>query len=320
MTVFVVIGLVLAALGVVVARLDVAGEPRRLTHPEGGVSLEAPEHWSIEGRMPNDPRSYELFVGHENEALGFVQRGGFWVSRWPARDDLTLASIKRTMAASGGDGRHDVEVGEGTLAGRPAAVLRYKTSPRGMRRLRFGDTSFVVRQVVVGDFQFQVGTWTAPRSGDTADRLERLVASVQFFPPQPWLARADGTQLKLPGGWTKQRTKIGRAVFFAVSPGDPNDAWVYVFHYKDTPAASLRAARRNLTQHGNRILRDQETTLRGEPATRLDIEFTDEGYANPAHGSEWFISDGRDGTYVLAVAYRAGDPSITDQLAADWRF
>jgi hypothetical protein len=305
-----------AGLGAVVVRRG-SGDAVLVTSAEGGVSLFAPEHWSVQRRHPTDASDPSYIVGHSKGLL--FKEGGFWVSRWPVPATTTLDAVKARMAANHTERRHNVEVGDGELAGRPAAVLRYRRSPHGLRRLRLGDTTYVVRQILVGGFTYQVGTWTAPRPGRVADELDRLVASVELHAPQPWTAHVGDTTLRIPGGWRQLRTKVRGARFFAAAPGDPESAWVYVLHDKHDPATSAAIARKSIPANRGTITSEQAVSLRGHDATRIDFTFPDRDFP-PAHDVEWFVSDGRGGTWVLAVGRRSGDASIADQLVAGFVF
>ena len=108
-------------------------------------------------------------------------------------------------------------------------------------------------------------------------------------------------------------TKVPGAVLFALSPGDPNDAWVYLFHYDGPPSASLRAAKRNVPKRGGVITGEQPTTVDGHPATRRDFTFRD-GTTGRATATEWFLSDGHGRTFVLAVGHRAGDANVAERF------
>ena len=106
----------------------------------------------------------------------------------------------------------------------------------------------------------------------------------------------------------------------ALAPGDPTEAWAYVFHYPNaTPAASVRTARKNIVGRGGEITGERPDTLGGRKAIRLDFFFPDKGFP-AAHDVEWFTSDGDGGTFVLAIGRRSGDEHIHERLAATWRF
>ncbi len=123
----------------------------------------------------------------------------------------------------------------------------------------------------------------------------------------------------MPGGWAELPTDLPGAELFALAPGSPAPAWVYVFRYPGAPIASLRAARRNIPRKGGSIVAERTDRLGGRAATRLDFTFTDDRNA-AARATEWFVADGRGGTFVLAVALRSADPALRDDFARRWRF
>ena len=180
----------------------------------------------------------------------------------------------------------------------------------------------VVREVVVDGLLYQVGTWTLARPGrnELDAALEKVARSFEFTAPQPWTRDlpAIDAGLSLPGGWVEYPTDLPGAVVFAASPGDPSDAWAYVFHYQDSPGRTLAAVRRNIPGAGGSILSEQRTTFAGRAATRVEYSFHDDRSPG-AHGVEWVFGDGHGKTAVLAVSWRAGDGSIANVVAQGWR-
>ncbi|MEY2474456.1 MAG: hypothetical protein QOK28_3785 [Actinomycetota bacterium] len=304
----------LAALVVVVAGLGAltwgsgtSGLGRRVTSREGGVSVLVPRGWFAEDNHPIDPGHQEFLHGRENAALGLLRRGGFWVARWPASKTTTLDTLRA-------DAPDNALTTRGRVGDYAAIVARYE-QPRAADTLWLGHKRFVVRELIADGFVFQVGTWTLPRAGGVARELRGVAQSLVIARPQPWKT----AHVTLPGGWVERETKIPGARLFALSPGDPVHAWAYVFHYADSPQATLRAARRKIPMHGGVLGEETSTTVGGRPATRLAFTFPDEGLP-PANDVEWFVSDGHGGTFVLAVGRRAGDANVADRIAATWRF
>ncbi len=309
--VLVVIGLVLAVGGVVVLRQS-RGSPVRITSAEGGVSVIAPSNWHIEIRHPTTPSDPQYLRGHERGVMGAIERRGFWVARWSVPEDMSMNSVKQSMRASRGTRRHDVTMGDGELADRPSAVLRYRQSPHGLGRLRLSDTAYTVRHILIGGFLYQVGTWESERWGDRDGALEALVDSFEISDPQPWVKRIDNATLKLPGGWTERPSNIGAARFFAVAPGEPSRTWAYVFHdAKRSPEQSLALARDTITKGKGAIYGERPDGN----ATRIDFALPDKNGA-PTYDIEWIVSDGHGGAYVLSVARRDVSPSLAEALFA----
>jgi hypothetical protein len=206
-----------------------------------------------------------------------------------------------------------------SVGGFDAVVVRYTEEPELLDRLRMGDRSIVVRQFVTHGYVFQVGTWTLAHPGKVTQQLDAVVASVRVFQPRPWTATIEGgVRLRLPGGWVERDSPLQGGVLHALAPGDPTHAWAYVFHYTDSPEASLQAALTKIPANGGTIVGQRDATLAGRAATRLDFLFPD-GKHSHADDVEWFVSDGHGGTYVLAVGRRSGDPRIADRLAAAFK-
>lgn len=296
-----------------------AGPPVRIVSAEAGVSLAAPKGWSVEVRHPTDPEDANFIQGHERAAFDALQRGGFWVARWSVPADTTIASLKRTMLASRAEQRRDATISDGIVAGRQAAVLRYTKPTKGFSKLRLGGITVTERRFVVNGFAYLVGTYTAPHAGSVARQLDALVDSIELHAPAPWTGRVAGASLRLPGGWIESPTTLPGAGLFALAPGNPSDAWAYVFHYDGPPADSVAAAKRNIPKNGGVILSEEPAELGGRAATKLTFNFNDAPHPQ-AQGVEWFISDGHGKTFVLAVGRRAGDEHVAETIASGWRY
>jgi hypothetical protein len=310
-----VLGLAAAAVVVVAVGLGAitwmtrgSGPAERVVSAEGGLSVRVPRDWVVVKKHPTDPDHQDFLTGHENAAFGFVQRGGFWVSRWPASAATTLATLRA-------DYRKDASVTPGRVGPYPATVERYHEPPRGLAKLCIGDTHLVVRELIVNGYVFQVGTWTLPHPGGTKGQLDELAQSLEIREPQPWRA----THVTVPGGWVERPSDLKGARFFALAPGDPAQAWAYVFHYRDSPTASLHGALTAIPKHGGAIVAQRPDALGGRHATRVEFTFPDGRYGS-AQDVEWFVGDGKGGTFVLAVGRRSGDEHIHDQIAHTWRF
>jgi hypothetical protein len=321
----VVLGLVLGVAFVVlslgvVTWMRSSGDPVRVVSREGGFSLAVPKGWSVEQRRPTTDEHRDFLVGHENAALGFLQRGGFWVARWSVGADASTDTVRARMRADQTKSpRDNWTVETQRLGGRDAVVMRFTESPDFAGRLRLGNKRVVIYEMIDGRFNYQVGLWTLPRPGSAKNALERIAASIELFTPRAWTAELGDTdaRLKLPGGWAQFPSDLKGVVLFALAPGDPTDAWAYVFHYEDSPAASLRTARRSISGSGGAITGQYDSTLGDRKAVRLDFTFPD-GDRPPARDTEWFVSDGDGGTFVLAVGVRSGDPNIADRIASGW--
>jgi hypothetical protein len=299
-----------------------SGPAVRIVSDEGGVAVSVPRQWTVDKKHPTDPEHAEYLNGHESAAFGFLQRGGFWVARWSVSADKTLNELKAEKTRQQAyRKREEWSVRDGRVGGRPAIFERFVKTPHGFNRLRLGETKLVVREVIADGSVIQMGTWTTPHAGDVARQLDALAQSLEILRPQPWQAELPdkGARFTLPAGWSERPTELKGASFFALAPGDPAEAWAYVFHYADSPAASLRTARKSITGNKGVLAGQHDTTLGGHRAVRLDFTFPDGKYGD-ARDAEWFVSDGKGGTYVLAVGRRLGDERIHDRIAKTWRF
>lgn len=293
----------------------------RIVSDEGGVSVAVPRDWRVEQRHPLDEDHQEFLDGRERRALGLLERAGFWVARWPAAPDATSATVEdRLRKEQSKKQRDEWSLTEAVVAGHRAVVVRYAESPKSFER-RFGDARVVVRELVANGFVYQVGTWALPLGGGVTRTLDEIAHSLKVFTPKPWTVDVADTRarFKVPGGWVERESDLKDAIFHALSPGDPNDAWAYVFRYPDSPSASLRAARAKIPANGGQLVEQRDETLGGRDAVRLEFFFGD-GERGMAHGTEWFVSDGKGGSFVFAVGRRAGNERIADRLADTWRF
>jgi hypothetical protein len=316
--------LIVLTVGTVVAhaRQRSSGEPVRVRSDEGGISVAAPRGWTVVTNHPSDRDNQEFLSGHENAAFGFLQRGGFWVARTPAAEDMTLATIKvRRESEQVKSPKENWSVREESVAGFDAVTERYSVEPDLLQRIRLGDKRIVIREFIARGFVYQIGTWTLPRAGDVTKRLEALANSIELFTPRAWTADVEKTaRLRLPGGWVQTAVEIPSVVFSATAPGDPVYAWVYVFHYPDVAvSASVATARKNISDHKGTITDQRDAHVHRRDATRVDFMFPD-GAAPDARNVEWIVSDGHGGTYVLAVGRRSGDDAIAERILAGWRW
>ena len=318
-----VCGFALLSIGLVTWITRTSGPPVRVVSDEGGFSIAAPRGWTVEKRRPTTSERLDFVTGHENAAFGFLQRGGFWVARLPAGADASTDTIRARMRSDQTKGpRDNWSVRDTRLAGRAAVVMRFTESPTDFGgRLRLGHRTVVMYEVIDGGFIYQVGLWTLPHAGGVKTQLDKVAASLRTFAPRAWTAEIGdtGARLTLPPGWMQNSSDLGGVAFHALAPGDPTEAWVYVFHYDDTPAESLRGAMKNIPANGGTITAQREDMLGGQKVTRLDFTFPD-GDRPPANDTEWFVSDGDGGTFVLAVGRRAGDPNIADRIASGWKY
>ncbi len=315
---------VVVVLGLGVARWVTrsAGPPARVVSGPGGFSLEVPRRWNTEPRIPTKEHA-DFLIGHEKALLPFWQRGGFWVARFTsephASTDTIQARLRREQQESP---RQNWGVRETRLAGRAAVVMTFTESPTELSgRLRLGQRRVVMYEVLARGFVYQVGLWTLPHPGNVTGILDDIAQSLELFPPRPWTLEVGDTdaRITLPAGWAPTTSELPGAVLHAFAPGNPTEAWVYVFNYTDSPAETLRGASRMIPANGGTIVGQRRTKLAGRTATRLDFTFPDEGHP-PANDVEWFVSDGKGGTFVLAVGRRAGDPDIAARIARSWRF
>lgn len=315
------VAVVFALLGTGFWTLRGPGPAQRVTSAEGGFSLAVPTRWSVEHRHPTDGIHMEFLVG-QDETLGVLHRGGFWVSRWSVPRDTDATDLRTRLRAEDAGRRHNRVIGTITIDGRPAVTLRYDEVRNRFAKAAVGTKQVVIREFVVDGLLYQVGTWAYghPGTDDVRAALAEVAASFRLEPPRQWTKDlpAIDAGLALPGGWVEQPTDLPGALVFAVSPGDPNDAWAYVFHYGGAPDKTVAAARTNIPGAGGSIVSEQPTTFAGRPATRMEYTFPDERSAG-AHGVEWVFGDGHGKTVVLAVAWRAGDASIADEIARGWR-
>lgn len=310
------------SLGIATWLTRTSGPPVRIGSDEGGFSVAVPRGWSVEKRRPTEGHD-DFLVGHENAAFGFLRRGGFWIARWAVATDASIKTVRARLASEQEESpRDNWTLDETRIAGRSALVRTFTESPPDFGgRLRLGHRTTVTYELLVSGFNYQVGLWTLPHAGGVTAALDKLAASIEFFAPRAWTAELDGTdaRLTLPGGWTQRPTDLDGAIFFAIAPSDPTEAWAYVFRYDGSTRASVRNARRSISANDGTIIDQLESVLAGRPATRLDFTFPDEGHP-PARGVEWFVGDGEGGTFVLAVGRRSGAANIAERVASGWRF
>jgi hypothetical protein len=299
-----------------------AGPATRVVSNEGGFSLEVPRRWSVEHRTPTKDHA-DFLIGHEKALLPFWQRGGFWVSRWAVGDAESTESIQaRVRREQAESPRDNWTASETHLAGQAAVRRTFTESPPDFGgKLRLGQRRVVVYDLAVRGFNYQVGLWTLPHAGSVTSTLDKIATSLELFAPRPWTLDVGDTdtRLTLPAGWAPTTSDLSGVALYALAPGDPTSAWVYIFNYTDSPAATLRGALRKIPSNGGTITGQHPTRLAGRAATRLDFTFPDEGHP-PASDVEWFVSDGDGGTLVLAVGRRSGDPTIAERIARSWKF
>ena len=72
---------VVLGLGAITWITRTSGPSVRVASDEGGVAVHVPRGWSVAVKHPTTFAQAEFLDGHEDAALGFLQRGGFWVSR-----------------------------------------------------------------------------------------------------------------------------------------------------------------------------------------------------------------------------------------------
>jgi hypothetical protein len=127
-------------------------------------------------------------------------------------------------------------------------------------------------------------------------------------------------RLTFPAGWTQRHAKpAAHSTLVAFGPGQPIDAWAYVFHYAGQSVEhEVTTAMRNIAQHGGHNIVRSSGTIGGHTRPRLDFDFPD-NVGPDTHDVEWFMPDGHGGTIVFAVGSRAGDPDVAERIAATWR-
>jgi hypothetical protein len=271
----------------------------------GGFSIEVPAGWTANKRRPRDGGHNYYVIGRHPALLGLGSSEGFHVARWEAADFDTL---RRDVSTYAGEGAHTEEA---VVAGHRALITTSRCQDRGVLNVMLRHRSHC-RSVsfIAGRFVYQVGTWSWSGVPDAT-----IAATFRARTPVPWTTTIPGThaQLTLPGGWTQRKgADLKGATLVAYSPGQPVDAWAYLFHFKGISVTDQIAKTRHNIEGGG-------GTNIVQTGRRLDFLFPDEGHPNPAHDTEWFRSDGHGGTFVLAVGYRAGDPDIGERIARTWR-
>ena len=265
-------------------------------------------------RRPHNERVTYYARGRDNALLGLDHRSGFFVARYARAKTTTLDSLAADL--QNGTDRPST-ITRAWVRGHSAAVMTY-TDPRieVVDRLLRRTRRWRIVAFATGPFVFQIGTWSTTGSPD-----EDVATSFTYRPPVPWKAAVPATDVAItvPAGWIQARPPI-KAAFHAWSTGDPIEAWVYVFHFRGSPVAEeIATATHNISANGGTEVRRSREQLGGRSVAALEFRFPDEGHALPAHDTEWFTSDGNGGSYVLAVGYRSGDPTIGDVIARSWR-
>lgn len=294
---------VMLAVAVAVAPPHHAGT-KRVTSAIGGFSLAVPDDWDVTQARPTNENASSYARGRNTALFGLDHTEGFFVVRFGraahATLDSTAADIERAVARRTAATRTFVR-------GNPAVAVTYRNRDQSLvdhvlRRRQ----QWLIVAFFVDTFVFEIGTWSS-----TGAPNEDVARSFRYAPPRPWTVHVDTAQVTLPGGWIQARPPID-AAFHAWSPGDPIDAWAYVFHFTTVSLSDeIADAQHNIAKRGG-------TNIAVAPR-RLDFLFPDEGHAQPAHDTEWFAPDGLGGTYVLAVGYRSGDPTIGEQIATTFR-
>jgi hypothetical protein len=300
----VIAGLVLALVAAVTISLPHESGTQRVVSSVGGFSVEIPRAWTaIKSRPTNETRTYYMH-GRNNAALGLDHTAGFFVARYARSRDATLDTLASDIAKALPS---YAEFARTTLHGRGAIVATYlDPDPARVDRLLRRQQRWRIVAFFVDSFVFQIGTWNTTGAPD-----QDIAESFVYRAPRPWRVRIEDAAFTLPGGWIQAKPNVD-AAFHAWSPGDPADAWVYLFHNRDLSVRDqIALARRNIARGGGTDI--------VETARRLDFRFPDEGHPEPAHDTEWFAPDGHGGTFVLAVGYRAGDPTIGAQIKRTWR-
>ena len=311
-----VIAIVVAVVVLFVGALYVVVRPApnegTLVSRVGGFSIEVPHGWTAEKRRPRD-EDHNYYVRGSHPALfGLGSSEGFHVARFEAAG---FDNLRRAVAKYSGDG---ARTEESVVAGYHALITDARCQDSGVinvmlrHRSRCRTVSFIA-----GRFAYQVLTWSWSGTPD-----DTIAGTFRALAPVKWTATVPGTRarLTLPAGWTQRKNgELKGAKFVAFSPGEPIDAWAYVFHYPDKSVhAEVPAATDSITKNGGRNIARTTGTIDRRRVPRLDFDFPDDlgGYD---HDVEWFLPDGRGGTLVLAVGHRAGNPDIAAKIAATWR-
>lgn len=309
---------VVALLGAGVWFAGAGGPGGKVVSAEGGFALEVPEGWTVKHRHPMRADRSEFISGHET-VFG-MQRGGFWVSRWSVPETTTLNSVQQRMRAEDAANRTEVKVGEARLAGRPAAMVTYNKKSGGIAgSMRAQDVT--IREIVVDRHIYQVGIWTLRQPGSLLQELEAVVNSFELRTPQPWreTLRDSTASVEMPPAWVERKPDLKDSIFHAIAPGDPTDAWVYVFRSPDPAAKVLATSKRDIVANGGTLGAESTATLDGRDAKRLEFEFPDPN-GTVADDVSFYVDDPKGGSFVLTVGRRTGSESIADRIARTWRF
>jgi hypothetical protein len=279
----------LAVLGWRAARTSTV-DPTRRELPVTGISFRPPTGWTDKrGRLD---AALVLELEHRPPFPNLAIEG-MWIARWSVLPDATGEVAAFVSSTPPGDPRPSVEVD-----GHRAAVAVERIGPDIADRLPLAWSMVRTRyRFEANGLLYEIGFWDGAGSR-TGSLQRRVLDSVRITPPAAQVVRASGLELRVPGGWHRDRS-CGVCWF---GPGQPA-AWVYVLEPRKGRASDVADAIEDEQRARVGNIDRSGVVVDGRPTVRLRFTYP-EGEGSSFGVDDLVIQRTDDEVVIVAMGWR----------------